>query len=318
MGLIRSGAVIFISTLLFLSVFIGNLFLTLSWSLEYDNVQPIVADFANNVIENHGIEEALNQSYDMMIIYCQDFDPYNFSKDGIDVDIPCSEIAKGPENVIEYGVSSLVDDFYYKEYNCSFFDCIKKDNQPYVLVSEKARDYFRSKFNITLLISIIVFVLLFLLVESKSAAFIISGVLISFSALPFRKFDWILSFLPKGDVSDFFLSFFTKSYNVFLIMLIIGISFFIIGIALHFLGWGIKLSEFFRRHTKDKANKDDVSKNKKGDMPLSETTEEKPEGFEKREIRKLKEEVLKLKEETLKLKEEALNKVRGKKSAEKH
>lgn len=304
MGLIRSGAIVVVSCLFFVSIFIGNIFLTLSWSLEYDNVEPIVSEFGRGIVEDVGISTSVQDAYPLMLNYCEYGDgDYVFSSEGVSVNIPCSEISKGPENVVDYGVGQVVDNFYYREYDCSFFECLKSEGQPYVLVSEKSRGYFASNFRFVLTISMVLFVILFLIVQSKSTAFIVSGILISFSALPFRKFNWILGFLPNGDVSDFFLAFFTKSYNVFMIMIIIGVVLFILGISFHFLGWGIRLSEFFRKHL-GKVSAPVSEGDKRGEVSFSEHDE----------INELKREVLKLKEETSKLKKDAVDLIKKKKN----
>lgn len=305
MGLIRSGVVIALSFLLFLSVFVGNIFLTLSWSLEYENVEPLVSEFGASIVDDSGVSRMLENDYPLMMDYCNsNSGNYNFSGGGLILDIPCSEVSVGPENVVQYGVDKIVENFYYREYDCSFFECLKNEGQPYVLISEKARSYFNSNFNWILMVSIVLFILLFLFVESKGTAFIISGILISFAALPFRKFNWILSFLPKGNVSEFFLAFFTKSYNVFMIMIIIGIALLIMGISFHFLGWGIKMSEFFRKHLDSKVSKG-IDQNKKGEVSFSESSE-------REEISKIKEETLKLRKEALELKEEAMKLIKKK------
>lgn len=297
MGIIRSGVVIFLSFLLFITVFAGNIFLTLGWSLEYENVKPVVSDFGKDLVNDSGVSQMLEDNYDLMIYSCNLNDSgYVFSEEGLSVEIPCSEIEKGSENVINYSVNEIVNNIYYKDYNCSFFECIKNEGQPYVLISEKSMDYFKSNYNLILIFMIILFVLLFVFVESKGTAFIISGVLIVFASLPFRKFDWILSFLPDGNVSEFFLAFFTKSYNVFVVMTIIGVSLFILGISFHFFGWGIKISEFLRKHFNKKL---DEAENKKGEAPLSSSNEDAKEM--KKEALALKEEALKLKEEAIKL-----------------
>jgi hypothetical protein len=71
MGLIRSGIVVLFSALLFLSLFLGNTFLTLSWSLEYETVQPHLTNLTENTIKDLGIEKTITDNYEIMELYCE-------------------------------------------------------------------------------------------------------------------------------------------------------------------------------------------------------------------------------------------------------
>lgn len=284
MGMIRSGLAIFLSSILFISIFFGNVFLTLTWSLEYDNVEPVVLDFANKLVDDMGFLEILDENYDMMLIYCEGYDSFDFTYDGGDISIPCSEIERGTDAVSEYVISDFIDNVYYRDYNCSFFECIKEEGQPYVLISEKARDYWSSKFRLTLLISAIILGLMFLVFSSKHSVLIVAGILSAISALPFRKVNWLVGLLPSGNFADLLQAFFTKSYNVFMIMLIVGGSLLFLGLMFEFLGWGIGISKFFGLFNKKK-------KENKGSVKLSGESEELKE-----EIDSLKEEIKELKE----------------------
>src|SRR3989339_535736 len=155
MGFIRSILLIGVSILLFLSLFIGNIFLTLSWSLEYETVKPqmitLVEDLANNEL---GLFESVNKDFYLMTTYCQNNSEYVFAQEGYTFVIPCENILLGPEEVIKYGIANLVTQMYYEEYDCNFWECVKLADKPFVLVSEKAKDYWKSKFYLILMITI--------------------------------------------------------------------------------------------------------------------------------------------------------------------
>lgn len=234
MGLIRSGVIVTLSTLLFISLFLSNAFLTLNWSLEHDNVINNSQNFSNTL-----------------------------SKQNL-----------------------TIDDIYYKEYNCSLFECIKQDESPLVLLSEKSKIYFHQKFIFMLLISLALIGIMFLFLESKYSVFTITGILMIFSALPFRKLNWAINLLPKGKVTELFIVFFTKATNVFTVMLIIGGILLALGIAFEFLGIGLKLNNFLNKFRKEQ----------KEDLQKEEINSEKEEQISKTDVQKMvKEEIKKQK-----------------------
>ncbi len=281
MGFIKSGIVIFLSVVLFLSLFLGNSFLTLSWSLEYETVSPNLASFANSFIDDVGVLEILTNNYGVMEVYCLSNSNFPLNQDDFNLEIPCDVINQGVGDVISYGIDAFVSQIYYKNYDCSFWECLKVENTPYVLVSEKARVYWKSLFYWALLLSCVLFVLLFLFTDSKNSPLTIAGILMIIAALPFRKLNWVMSFIPDSSLFDLATVFLSRAYNVFLIMVIIGIILFAVGIAFHFFGFGMKISNFISWLF----NK----KEKKGEIPLNEEGKEK---FTKEEVKDIvKEEV---------------------------
>lgn len=290
MGLIRSGIVLTLGSILFMTLFMGNTFLTLSWSLEYDNVQDQMGAVSIQAFDSFGFRDVIDENYDVMLLFCETNPSFKYSTEEFSIDVPCKVINSGLDNVIEYGARQITEDLYYREYNCNFFNCLKEDDGMYVLISEKAYDYWNSKFYLMMVISIILFVLMFLASTKKNSAFIIAGVLTIVSAVPFKKLDWILKLVPTGDMGEIALAFFTKSYNVFLIMLIIGIGLLVFGIGFSLLGLGVKASNIL--------NKLVPGREKKGEIPLqeSENKEKREKTFTKEEVKEIvKDEIAKVK-----------------------
>ena len=282
MGFIRSILLIGVSILLFLSLFIGNIFLTLSWSLEYETVKPQMISLVEDLANNEGLFESVNKNFYSMTTYCQNNSEYVFAQEGYTFVIPCENILLGPEEVIKYSIANLVTQMYYEEYDCNFWECVKLADKPFVLVSEKAKDYWKSKFYLILMITIGLIILSFLLTEQKSNFMIILGGLIIFSSLPFMKINSLLSLISPESIMNFLPIFFIRSYNVFLIMFIIGLSVLILGIGLKFINIGFKLTNFF-----SKIQEIDSTSLKKGDSEIP-----KVENMTKEEITKIiKEEV---------------------------
>ena len=58
MGVIRGGLLVIVSVLLFVSLLAGNLFLTMSWSLDYDNVKTELVSVVKELVEEEGGKES--------------------------------------------------------------------------------------------------------------------------------------------------------------------------------------------------------------------------------------------------------------------
>jgi len=242
MGFIKRGLFIIIGVLLFLSLLLGNLFLILNWSLNYDIIQPelklVVKSLAD---EKFDLNSEVGKLLPMMQVYCQNGSEYVFSQEGIVIVIPCEIVSQGLDSIVDYGLDSLVEDVYYEDYDCDFWDCFEKTGSPSFLVSKKAKDYWAGKFYFALVISIFLAILMFLLAEQKGHSMVVIGSLIIGSALPFMKFNWILSLF--SEYSELFSSLFIKTSSVFWIMLCLGIVVLMAGVGLHFLNIGTFISE---------------------------------------------------------------------------
>jgi uncharacterized membrane protein HdeD (DUF308 family) len=157
-----------------------------------------------------------------------------------------------------------LDTLYYTEYNCEFWQCVKdsiaSSSFPLVLFSEKAKEYWTGKFILLAVLSFVLFVLILLISRNRSTTFIVTGILLIISALPFRKLDWVLKFVNE-QVSSIFSVFFTKAHTVFIIMLVIGIIFIVWGILCKIFGWKIKFKKDEEITKKDSSD----SKHKKKD-----------------------------------------------------
>ena len=259
MGAIRGVLLVLVGVLFFILLLVGNVLLILSLSLQYDNIQTELASSIKDVVMDEvNLEEIIEENYPMVELYCQNNSEFVFREDssGYTFTISCDIIAQGPEAIVDYGINSLVEQVYYEDYDCEFWDCIGKTASPLFLVSEKARNYWNSKFYLALMVSVALIVLIFFLVEKKSNLFVIVGSLLIISALPFMKLDWVLSFIPNESFLELLAVFFTKAYTEFLITLISGIVILGVGILLKLFRVGFKISNLFSRFQKKGAKKD--------------------------------------------------------------
>lgn len=289
MGAIKGILLVIVCVLLFISLLIGNIFLTLTLSLDYDNIRVELGSVMKNVvIDNGNLKEIIEKNLPLMESFCQNNSEFVFENNNsfYDFVIPCSVVAQGSEAIIDYSSKSLVEKIYYEDYSCDFWDCLEKTSSPFFLISEKAKNYWSNKFYFSLLVSLVLVALMFFLVEKKSSLFIITGSLLMISSLPFMKLKWVLSFFSGKSFLEFLTIFFTKSYAVFLTSLVLGILVIGIGLLLKLFKIGFKISKIFSIfHRKTSKNEDKQNIKEK----ISETkgaAQEKKPSFSKNFIQK--------------------------------
>ncbi len=262
MGAIRGILLVFVAVLLFLSVLLANLFLVLTLSLNYENVREESTTLVKDFLKEIDITNALKQAYPLISFYCQNYSEYVFNYQGYTLDIPCSIVSQGENAIIEEGVRDLVKSVYYAKYECNFLDCPNKSQLPLFLISEKAHDFWENKFYLSLIISFVLFILVFLLVEKKTNALILSGSLLIVSAVPFIKLDYLLSLFSDKIIFKFLGVFFSQAYYVSIKTLVIGIGLLVLGIVLDIFKVGFFISNLISKSKEKTSKKTKKSKSK--------------------------------------------------------
>jgi hypothetical protein len=321
MGFFRGALLFIVGVLLLVSLLVGNIFLTLTLSLQYDHVKPALTETVTDLIGgNMGelvsdlgfvIEEEINMTaeiderLDAMEEYCIDNTEYVFNEAGYTFDIPCEIInsdivSNGTEGVINEtsdrlglivgeSIGGLVDDYYYEDYDCGFWDCMGQEDIPYFLISEKAHDYWKSKFRVTLIVSLVLIALAFLLVEKKKNFPLVVGILAFVSSLPFMKAD-VFIFGISDSYLQFLTIFISQAPKVFWIMLIPSLILVGCGIFSHFVSAGLSFSKWIEKRKEEKAkeaktvSKPTVKKTSMAKPKIKESEEESI--FEKRFTKK--------------------------------
>lgn len=274
MGLIKSFLLVIVSSLLFVSFFAGNLFLTLSWSLEYQNVEAQFTSSMKELLTDQiDLVQVMAEQIPFMESYCQNNSEFVFQEPTTNYtfQIPCTIVSQGPDSIVEYGSQSFLKDLYYKEYNCGFWDCFGETQYPLFLISEKAKNYWNGKFYFTLMISLALIGLMFFLVHKKTSLLIIPGSLLVASSLPFMKLDSVLTFFSGKPFISFLSVFFTQSYSVFLASLIAGIILLAAGILFKIFGIGFKISSLFSKKENPKPIKKEMPPPKEKPIPKKKT-----------------------------------------------
>jgi hypothetical protein len=243
MGVIRNILLVFLSVLLFLTFFCSILFLVVSSSLNYNNVENQSVSIVHNLLEQQfNITSLVAKNYPFIQMYCQNHESYVFSAENYTFNIPCSISLQGQEAIITEGVKEVINQIYYKDYNCKFFACFKQEKIPVFLISELSHNSFFNFFLLSLGVSLIFLALAFLLIEKKTSLPILAGAILIISALPFRKIGTLVNLLSDKISFQFLKIFFSESGRISLIFLIIGGALILLGILLKIFKVGFSIS----------------------------------------------------------------------------
>ncbi len=253
MGAIRGVLLVLAVVFLFLSLLTMNIFWTLSSSLNYDNLQKQSTVIAKDFLQEMNITTLIGQNYPMIQYYCRNYSSYVFNYQGYTFDIPCDVALKGENAIIEEGVKDMIHNVYYTKYDCNFIDCFKKS--PLFLISQTAYDFWTNKFYLSLIVSFVLLILIFLLVEKKTNAFILVGSMLIISSLPFFKIDYLFSLFADKMIFKLLGIFFSQAYYISIKLLIIGAGLLILGIVLDIFKVGFLISNLISKIKGEKEEK---------------------------------------------------------------
>ncbi len=254
MGVIRGFFLVIATVLLFLSLISMTLFWTLGSSLSYNNVEKQSVIIIKDFLQDTNVTDHIQKVYPIIQLYCQNYSNYVFSLEGYTVDIPCDVALQGDDAVIEEGIKDMVHEIYYTEYDCDFLNCFNEmyiDSKgkvtPFFLISEKAYDFWNNKFHISLIASLVLLALVFLLIEKKTTMPLLIGSLLIISSLPFIKLDVLLSLFSDKTSVKLLSIFFSQAYFIAVKILIAGIILLAIGIILKIFKVGFSISDFISK-----------------------------------------------------------------------
>jgi hypothetical protein len=261
MGVIRNVLLVLVTVLLFLSFFSSVLFLVLSSSLTYNNVQNQSVSIIHSFLQSSfNITSVVAQNYPFIQMYCQNHDSYIFSAQNYTFNIPCNVSLKGQEAIIDEGIREVVNQIYYKDYGCNFFDCFKQAKIPVFLISEMSRNFFLNLFFLSLGVSLLLLALAFFFIEKKTSLPILSGSVLIIASLPFMKIGNLVNFLSDKIYFQFIKIFFSESRNISIIFLIIGGTLLVFGVLLKIFKMGFSISEWISKLKKKSDGKEESQK----------------------------------------------------------
>jgi len=272
MGFIKGGLLVIISVFLFIILFLGNVFFVLSLSLDYENVQEELGPVLQNLTENKlnitvgdfNLTEEMGEAFEFMREHCQNETAYVFARGGYTFVLPCDlleEIDEDPQSLINQGMENIVEQIYYDDYDCEFWNCFQKTGLPLFLISEKAKNYWQDKFYFTLIAFAVMVILIFFLVEHKQNTLIIVGSILLLSSLPLLKLEKIIGSIIGNSYFAFIGVFFNKIDTVFWIVFFSGLIIIGAGIALRFLHRDFIKKKFSKKDVQKLIKKSDEKKN---------------------------------------------------------
>ncbi|MEX0920647.1 MAG: hypothetical protein WDZ62_00055 [Candidatus Pacearchaeota archaeon] len=255
MGMFRGLLLILTGIVLFAVLFLGTISLTMSLSLNYENVQEempiLISDLDRGVIGdssgrfswifgefdilNFNLTQATEEASENMPEHCQEYEDYVFVYEGHVIVLNCSTFEEGNESLLEESFDSFTESVYFKDYGCEFWKCFKETGIPFFLVSKDAKDYWQGRFYFSLLIFLIAIVLTFFLVEQKHNTLVFTGSFMAISVLPLLKIESIVTSASGKIFSPFIRMLFSRVGVVFWTIMIIGIILILSGIALRII-----------------------------------------------------------------------------------
>ncbi len=262
MGLIRGGLFTIVATIFFIGLLTIGLLVTINHSLEYKNVQENLGDaLMEQVNEQIDLNQTLENISIQAEIYCQDNSEISFNSEELPVEInlSCESIDNGEEEILSELINESIEQIYYQDYDCGLTECIDDEQKVFFFFSQDFKEYVESKFYYVFGILIILFILMLLLAENKSNAFVVTGILMAVVSLPFMKLNSFFGFLD-GYLKILFQIFFSKSYSAFIRLFIFGIIFLTLGLIFKFTSLGIKFTEFINKFKKDKSKQAPITK----------------------------------------------------------
>lgn len=254
MGVIRGGLLFVICVLLFFSFLAMNLSYTLDSSLSYNHVQAQLIPLVQNITQSGNplydklnlsdinISQVVQQHRSEIESLCVNYPNYSFEFQGYNLSLPCSQIMQGKNisatSLINESVKSFVKEIYYKDYNCGFWNCFGKNGFPFFLVSQQAKDYWTSKFYLSLIISLVLTALMFFVLEKKLNLPIVTGAILILASIPLIKLGSILSGFLGYPFTVLFNIFFSQAPKIFWMSGGIGLLLVAAGISLRFVNSG--------------------------------------------------------------------------------
>ena len=226
---------------------------------------PIMKDLIGNQVN-------FNDSLPLMKDNCKNNTEYSFYDPDSNMSIvfPCEVIYSGSDAITNYGIKAFLNKIYYDEYSCGFWSCLSEN--PFVLISQKAKDYWKSQYYYFLIGSVILIILGFVLIENKLNFPIILGGILILSAFPLRWLGLLFSFLFSSDYKGLFLTLVSRASDIFYLFLFVGIFLIVAGLAFRIFGASFVKKKFSRQEVKDivkksiedskKAEKQQVKKEK--------------------------------------------------------
>ena len=244
------------STLLLISMIVLGISWDLSSSLNYNNVQSQAVNLFPIVDQTVNITQILDNKLSVIKDYCVSNSDFVFNYGGYVFETPCSSINRGESAIINDTINNFIKGLYYKNYSCDYWKCFSNySTSPFFLVSQTSEDYWSNLFRMSIVVSIILAGILFLLIEKKKNFPIVIGITTIVSSLPLLGIGKIISGVSNKLVSEIVSLFFSQSNTIFITMMIAGIVMVFIGLIIELFDVEFKIYDLFSRGNKNDNNR---------------------------------------------------------------
>jgi hypothetical protein len=271
MGLLKGGLLFFAVSLLFVSLLISAITLTISTSLDQEKLQDEIAqtvaeEFAKSSLDSNNTEftESIEESFPELERECETNEEVVVEdEEGRPVaTIPCEAVEQGAESVVEEVLNSLAKNFT----DSAIDEITEEEKSPLrifhnLFLSENSKDFWKKGFYYSIFFSLILAVAVFFLVEKKTSLPITLGTLLMVASLPIFLASLISSNLESSILRPIAVLF-SNAYSIFTIYIVSGFLLIILGVGLKFLEATYSISEKFT-FTDNLFNKKEEVKTKK-------------------------------------------------------
>lgn len=200
---------------------------------EHDTMKGVAAPLIGQQIVGNLDKTTLDQAYQMFLEECKKSEEIQLSGlGGQNISIKCEDVEKTtPEGLVDVLGGALFDVIYYKKYDCSFIECLKRPGQEKltVIISSEAHSFFKNLQNISLIICGIGLVLMLVSIETWGDRLKSVGAILISTALPvvililFKDKILQLSQASATVIKPVIDQLFSSMLTIFIIMSIVGI-----------------------------------------------------------------------------------------------
>ena len=253
MGMIRGSVLFLLSSLLVVSLLVGNIALTLYISVGSENFKDNIIDDITNVLKNQTTaDESIREALPGLEEKCAGKSEVTINYGEFNATIQCDNLEESADLAIKQSITSIIDGETSSE-NCnSPLSCFSKYKG--LFFSDTAKDYWKNFFTFSLLISLALIAGMFFFIENKIDLPVSAGFLIAFSSLPFIAISFMLPYFEKSILKPIS-TILSGSYTVFIIMFSAGAMLVLLGFGLKFIKIGEYISKKFDFKVKKKSDK---------------------------------------------------------------
>ncbi len=212
--------------------------------LSYDDIKPIfVSSFIQTIVNKSDMGETeLAMFHSMLLQNCTTGAETIDLPLGEDEDVKaeiitlkCSDIKESePKDIPNLIGNALFDKIYYKQYDCSFFECVKQMQkgklEPLIFFSSFAHSFFKSLIVLFLVVSLLLITSIFFLNKPHYKFFNNIGICFIIVGLQSFFIKFISTKLPQEDFFSLIIQLINIFYKNFFNILIIGIVLLVLGI----------------------------------------------------------------------------------------